>query len=378
MKYKIINRKKLFATIFFDIIGYITFLPAIMLREKKEEIDDNIKEILIIRTAYIGDIIMALPILKPLKEKFPKARISFLASKEGGELLKGNPYIDRIFHLNPFWFYNSSVKEYMQFIKRIRLESFDLIIEARGDIRELLFIVFPLKSRFKLSYAFGGGAYLLTHIVPFRKIKHRIEYHLDLIRHFGCPTSRIEWGLYLSGDEKRTVEEILKKNGINRPFISVHPGSRLPLKQWPSEQCAILYDKIIEELNISLVILGAKQEKRLVEDIVRRMKNKPVVLAGHLSLREVSGILSKTTIFVCNDSAPMHIASAMKTPTVGIFGPSKSIETGPYGNNCRVVEKMFPCRYTCDESVCRHKIHNDCMKSITVDDVFNEVVRLME
>ena len=96
------------------------------------------------------------------------------------------------------------------------------------------------------------------------------------------------------------------------------------------------------------------------------------------NLRELAALLSQTRLFVCNDSAPMHIASAMKTPTVAIFGPSKSIETRPYFTDHRVVERYFPCRYSCDESLCNYYIHNGCMKAVTVNDVFNCVKDLMQ
>jgi len=377
MKYKIINRKKLYATMFIDIIGNIAFLPLKMFK-KNGVIDSDIKEILIIRTAYIGDILMTLPILKPLKEKFPKARISFIASREGGELLKGNPYINRIFYFNPFWFYKSSIKEYLQFIKRIRRERFDLVIEARGDIREILFIVSFLKARFKLSYGFGGGAYLLTHVVPFDKMKHRVEYHLDLVRYLGCSIDIIDWGVYLSNDEKIRIREILKLNSVRKPFILVHPGARLSPKKWLTINYAILCDMLINKYGIDIVLLGSKQEKESCNNIIKNMKYKPVNLAGKLSLRELAGVISEADLFICNDSAPMHIASAMKTPIVAIFGPSKSIETRPYFNNSCIVEKDFPCRNNCDETTCRHNVYHECMRSITPGEVFQVCLELIE
>ena len=376
MKYKIINRKKLFATSLLDIIGYSVFWPFKIFRRKKE-IDRKIREILIIRTAYLGDIIMTLPILKPLKETFPQAKISFIASKQGSELLKGNPYIDTIYGLNPFWFYKSSLAEYLGFIRRIRQKKYDLVIEARGDIRELWLIVYLLKSRFRLSYGFGGGAYLLTHVVPFTEMKHRVEYHLDLVRYLGCVADGIEWGVYLKREEKEHVRGILKTNGITKPFISVHPGARLPLKRWSVNGYANLCDMMAEEWEAPIVLLGSEDERELVDDIMNCMKHTPVNLAGMMNLRELAGFLSESTLFVCNDSAPMHIASAVGTSTVAIFGPSKSIETGPYGINCKVVEKEFPCRFTCDESTCKHKVYQECMKAITPNDVFTAVKGLM-
>ena len=89
---------------------------------------------------------------------------------------------------------------------------------------------------------------------------------------------------------------------------------------------------------------------------------------------QLAGVLAKSVLFICNDSAPMHIAAAVKTPTVAIFGPSKSRETGPYGGTQhRVVEKEFPCRFTCDENTCKHKVHNACMHAIMPEDVLREV-----
>jgi len=372
VKYKIINRKKLFATVFLDAVGSIVFSPLKLFR-KKNCINDDIRDILIIRTAYIGDIIMTLPILKPLKEKFPQAKISFVVSREGAELIKGNPYIDRIFPFNPFWFYKTSKKEYFQFINQIRKERFDLVIEARGDIRDISFIVFPLRSEFKLSYSFGGGAYMLTHIVPFKEMKHRVEYHLDMVRYLGCKPENVEWGIYLTEEEKNNVREILNSHKINQPFIAVHPGARLPLKRWLNERYALLCDNIRNRYYMPIVILGSEKEKDIIDNIVKDMSYNPVILAGKLSLRELAGVLSESALFICNDSAPMHIAAAMKTPTVAIFGPSKSIETSPYGNINRVVEKQYPCRYRCDENSCHNDRFHGCMRDVEVEDVLRAV-----
>jgi len=105
------------------------------------------------------------------------------------------------------------------------------------------------------------------------------------------------------------------------------------------------------------------------------MKAKPIILAGKINLREMAGIFSKSALVICNDSAPMHIAAALKIPTIAIFGPSKSMETGPYGNKNIVVEKDYPCRYTCDERVCRHDMENACLTDVLIEDVYDAVKR---
>ena len=375
--YKIINKKKLLATMAVDVIGNIVFSPRLLFRKEEEIRTEAVRNILIIRSAYIGDVVMTVPILKPMRERFPHARISFLTSTAAKPILQNNPHLDEIVTYNPFWFYSAKKREYLEFIKGMRKRVFDLVIEARGDIRELLFLVAPLRTKYKVSYAVGGGRYLLTHVVPYQRLMHKVEYHLNIAKYLGCRIDGIEWGVYLTAEEKNKVKAIMRSYKIQQPFISAHPGSRLPLKMWPSERCAILYDKIIEKYGMPLVILSSPEEREMVDHIVRSMKHKPITLAGSLGLREMAGVLSESALFICNDSAPMHIAAAMKTPTVAIFGPSKSRETGPYGTNCRVVEKDFPCRFSCDENVCRHRVYHECMQAITPEDVYSAAADLI-
>jgi ADP-heptose:LPS heptosyltransferase len=99
------------------------------------------------------------------------------------------------------------------------------------------------------------------------------------------------------------------------------------------------------------------------------------LLAGKTTIRQLSGVIAKAALLVCTDSAPMHIAAVLGTPTVAIFGPSKSIETRPYGKGHLVIEKDFPCRWSCDEMLCKNKNHHACMEAITVDDVFQAIER---
>jgi ADP-heptose:LPS heptosyltransferase len=374
MAYKIINRKKLLMTMLADTIGSVIWGIPKLFKPDESIISDNIGKILVIRTAYIGDVVMTLPILKPLKEKFPNAKLTFLTSTTAKPVLENNPYVDEIVTFDAFWFYRAGRGEYSRFIESFRQREFDLVIEARGDIRDLLFLVRPLKSRYKISSGIGGGTYFLTHVVPGDGMKHRVDYHLDMARFLGCRTDKLEWGIYPTTEERAAVDRTLQDAGITQPFISAHPGSRLSLKTWPLEKCAELYDRIMEEFNIPLVLLGTAEEKGQVRDIMSRMKHRPIDLSGKLSLRELAGVLAKSVLFICNDSAPMHIAAAVKTPTVAIFGPSKSRETGPYGGTQhRVVEKEFPCRFTCDENTCKHKVHNACMHAIMPEDVLREV-----
>jgi len=375
--YKIINKKKLVATAVADGIGHLLFGAYRLFRKNGKVRTDEIKNILIIRTAYIGDVVMTLPVLKPLKELYPGAKISFLTAAGAVEVLKNNPFVDEVIAYDPFWFYPSSMWAYGKFIRQMRTRAFDLVIEARADIRDILLLAWPLKARYRLSYDVGGGGYLLSHVVPYPGLRHKVEYHLDLVRYLGYRGNGLEWGVYLSDAEQQRVSAIIAEQGIGPSFIAVHPGSRLLLKRWPVQRYGALCDGLMEKYGMPVVVFGAGSEKALVAEMASCMKRKPITLAGALSLREMAGMLARADLFICNDSAPMHLAAAMKTPTVAIFGPSKSVETRPYGEGHRVVEKEFPCRSACDENSCHYERYNACMEDLSVDDVFHAAEELL-
>jgi ADP-heptose:LPS heptosyltransferase len=375
-KYKIINRRKLAITFIIDVIGSILFSPGMLLKRRDSIRPEAVKSILIIRTAYLGDVVMTLPLLKPLKKRFPEAKIAFLTANSAKDVLINNPYVDEILCYDPSWFYPSSPKKQGFFIKDFRKRSFDLVIEARGDIREILYLAYPLKSRYRVGFGFGGGWFLLTHVVPYTEVKHKLEYHLDIADFLGCKRDDLDWGIYLTKDEKERAKEILDLKGIHGPFIAAHPGARHELRQWFLERYASLYDRITAELGIPIVIVGSPGERDLADSIARSMRTKPHNLAGRANLRELAGLLSRAALFICNNSGPMHIAASMKTPTVVLHGPSKTYWDAPYGNTSRIVEKEFACRHRCDETSCRNARYHACMKDITVDDVFAAVIDL--
>jgi ADP-heptose:LPS heptosyltransferase len=375
--YKIINKKKLVATVAADLIGRSLFFPARFLRRGNGIQTDRVRNILVIRTAYIGDVVMTVPVLKPLRELFPDARISFLTSAGAAEVLRNNPFVDEVIPYDAFWFYATSIGAYRQFMRGMRERSFDLVIEARADIRDILLLAWRFRSRYRMSYGVGGGGYLLTHVVPYPGLKHKVEYHLDLVRYLGYRGTAIEWGVYLSSEERQKVSEIMANNGIGQSFIAVHPGSRLTLKRWPVKRYGELCDELMEKYGMPAVVFGAGSETALVEEMTSGMKRMPITLDGSLSLREMAGMLGRAALFICNDSAPMHLAAAMKTPTVAIFGPSKSVETRPYGEGHRVVEKAFACRSTCDENTCRYERYNACMDDVSVAEVLHAAEELL-
>ncbi|MBF0537742.1 MAG: glycosyltransferase family 9 protein [Nitrospirae bacterium] len=378
-RFKIINRRKLLLTAMADFVGEAIFLPVRLLRGRVVGVLDQIpseadvREILVVRTSYLGDVIMTLPILRPLKERFPRARLTFLTSKAASEVLMTNPYVDEVITYDPFWFYPSPKSDYIKFIWGVKRRSFDLVIEARGDIRELMLLVGPLRAACKVSYDVGGGGFLLTHVVPYEGLTHKVQYHMGLVKYLGCRVDVLDWGFYLTQQERARALKIINDHNIEPPFVAIHPGSRLSLKKWPLQRYAMLCDIIAQEYNMPVVVFGSAADRDSISGLKRRVRCGVVDLSEALTLREFAGVIAHSRLLVCNDSAPMHVAACEGVPVVAIFGPSKSVETAPYGDIHRVVQKGFPCRTACDESTCHHTRHHACMTDISVQDVFDAV-----
>ncbi len=377
--YKIINRKKLFATVIGDTLGRILFFPKKLLGRPQPVNPGEIHKICIIKTAYIGDVVMTLPMLAPLRKLFPDAEITFLTSSSAAPLLRNNPYINRIEIFDPFWFYPVPMLTWFTFLKKAGSMAYDLVIETRGDIREIALLVFWMQSKVKVSYDIGGGGYLLSHVVPYPGVRHKVDYHIDIIKYLGGSDISVSTapGINLTPDEHREMGIFLKEKGVTGPFIAVHPGARLKAKRWPHERFARLCSLLSTHCQLPVVLPGSLQEKELVAAIHALAPENTIPVAGELNIRQLAALLSRAAVMVCNDSAPMHIAAAMKTPVVAIFGPSKKEETAPYATQSIVIDKDFSCRPSCDENSCRQPVKQACMQAIEVEEVFHAVQRLL-
>ncbi|KXX63603.1 glycosyltransferase family 9 protein [Marichromatium gracile] len=370
--YKIVNARKRRLTRLADLIGATLSLPWRRWRRARPLDPAEVREILLIRTLYLGDVMMTVPMLRPLRERFPGARITLLTAAGAAPLLEGNPDLDALITYDPFWFSDrSGPLDYLRWRWRMRRRRFDLVIEARADIREILMLVRPLRATHKVSYGVGGGAWMLTRVVPYPGVRHKVEYHLDLCRALGCRVEGVHWDVHHSAAERAALQRLLAEQGVTAPFVAVHPGSRLALKRWPAARYAALVERVARRLGLAVVVLGAPGERALVAEVVGAGGPRVHDLSGRLGLRAMAALLREARVLVCNDSAPMHLAAAVGTPALALFGPSSSVETGPYGLGHRVVEVAgLWCRAECDEHGCRHPERQWCMRQLGVDQVF--------
>jgi len=351
---------------------------------------DQVKRILVIKLRHHGDVFLTSPVFSILKGRLPKTRIFAYIYQETLPMLEGHPAIEG-FHL-----YDSKWKSLpvlqrvfreLSLIRQIRKNRFDMIINLtdcdRGD-----FVALASRARYRVGLAperrgFKYRPNLYTHIVKrCQKPRHMVEQNLDALRRIGIFPSAEERDLFLHIPQsaRTSIDRHLQKADLNRhSYILIHPTSRWLFKCWSIEKVALLIHEF-NKIGHRIVLSSApdKKELSMIEQIISLCSDIPILnLAGKISLKELAALIQTCTCLVCIDSVPVHIASALKVPTVALFGPSSEEAWGPWNNPYgRVIAKSFPCR-PCNLDGCGGGKVCDCLEQISVESVLHEVRGLL-
>lgn len=308
-------------------------------------------KILVIRTDRIGEVLLSTPILTALKEKWPLAEITVMIKPEVKELLEGNPNVNEIIeyahscrgHLNVPYSIATAIKIAMDLKKK----QFDIavVVNPKKEFHLAVFLAgIPLRVGFNRKWGF-----LLTHKVndlKFLAAKHEVEYNLDLVRALGIEPKDKRPYLKVTDNARHNSRERIRRQippgSDSCRLVAIHPCTSNPKKQWPKEYFARLGDLLmLEGYNVAMVS-GAK-EARLAEEVIALMKNKPIDLSGKLCLKELAALFEECKFLISGDSGPVHIASAVGTRVIALFGStepgSRPKRWGPYGEGHIVIEK---------------------------------------
>jgi heptosyltransferase-3 len=203
-----------------------------------------------------------------------------------------------------------------------------------------------------------------THLYPLVRNRHHVELNLDALRRIGVQPGTDERKVsFVPGAEAETKVRAL----VTEPFVHMHPASRWRFKCWPAERNAAFADRLADEGH-RVVMTSAPDETPFIDEILGRMKSKPVNLAGKLSLKELGALTARARLFVGVDSMPMHLAAAMGVPTVALFGPSSEIAWGPWNVQQRVVTTTHACR-PCGVDGCGGGKVSECLTLLEVEPV---------
>jgi len=345
----------------------------------------EIKSILLIRLDHLGDVLLTTTAIKSLRQRFPPARITMVVKKWALEAVKNNPCVDRIIVFNPFWTVSkgegtktAGVAGIYRLIRRLRCERFDLAIDFKGDFRNIL-IAYLSGAKRRISYGIRGGGFLLTDVVPYEQGIHEIDKNLRLLAPLGINSGGSHMELYSNSGDVAKAEEILGQEGIDlrRRTIALHHGGGSHYKRWDMEKFVTLARRLAKDNSTNVLFFGGPYEGKPFRS--GEQPEKGIFLMPDMTVCQMAAAFQRCDVLVCNDSGPMHMALAVDTPTVAIFGPTFANRFGPKDlSKNKVVRSSLPCSpcWHPDTSIgCKEA---DCLKGIAIDEVMAAIEELVQ
>jgi heptosyltransferase-3 len=328
---------------------------------------------LVVKLRHHGDVLLAAPVLSVLKARAPGLEIDALVYDGTAPMLEGHPALSRLHEVGRKWREKRSFQRFLlekTLFERLRERRYDLIVHLSEQPRGA-WLARTLGARFSVAPAMPErGAFWarsFTHLFPIAKRRHQVEVNLDALRRIGLqPAQNEKKVVFVPGSEaEKSIEQWVNA----KAFIHVHPASRWRFKCWPAEKSAELIDRF-SAAGHEVVMTAAPDpdEQSLIEEILKNAKSKPLNLAGKLSIKELGALAARARLFVGVDSMPMHLAAAMGTPTLALFGPSGETEWGPWNAPYRIVTTTHSCR-PCGLDGCGGGKLSECLTLLPVDAV---------
>lgn len=322
---------------------------------------------LILRMGALGDIIHTLPAVSALRESFPQARIDWLVDRKWLAVLDGNPDVTATIQME-----RTDWRAVLAAVRKLRATHYTLAFDFQSLYRTAILGWLsgaPRRTGFTASYARERGAALLyTHkVAPVRK--HKIEHNLELVESLGARESSIRFPLKIAAEAQEHLDHVLAAHGISDYFV-LSPGGGWGSKCWPPERYGELHHALAARYGWRGVINFGPGERELAE-IVRRASGVPSPMLEMFDLPQLMALLRSARFLIAADTGPLHLASALGTPVIGLYGPTDPSRNGPYSAKDIVVRNATPEEITYS----RGKFPAPSMLSITVDQVLDAIER---
>ncbi len=340
----------------------------------------RLERVLIIKLWALGDILMATPVIDALRSANPDVRITWIVDSSHAELLRGHPGIDELIALDSaFWrrlLRRGNVlgwlREGLRWRRDLSRRRFDVVINCQPE-KSWTFFLCAARKRIGLFYGPRPGlARLLYHIaVPRPKTpeRHNSHHYLDTVRRLGISASGLRMSLGETPEEAAFAAEFRERNGIagDSSWVVIAPFSTADNRTLEKDFCASLAAWLRDERGDRVVILGAEGDREAAESIGAMAGGKGIIIAAGLPMRQFIALIRTASLVICTDSSPMHIAAAVDTPYVAIFGPTPVSQRAPLAGRGTIVVKPIPCA-PCDKPVCANPIYKQCIRHITLEE----------
>ncbi len=345
----------------------------------------KIERILVRGTNWIGDAVMTTPALQRLRSSFPHSQITLLATPRTAGMFEDSPYFDELIEYRRR---EEGLGAFFGALRILRKRRFDMAVLFQNAFEAALLACLG-NARLRIGFAEQGRGFLLTHKL-YRGHRHRNRHqtrdYLDIviecekasnIEHLSSNLSNPLPHLIAGAEQKKAAEDIVGKSGFTRPLAILNAGAtNSRAKCWPAERFAALADRLIEELNAQVVLIGGATELDYAERVHRSIKGAGTInLAGKTSMNELIGLLDCCDLLISNDTGPAHIAAALGRATLTIFGPTNEFETEPTGPRAEIIRAE---NIECARCMLRDcPIDHRCMTRISADEVFERATALM-
>ncbi|MCY4403388.1 MAG: glycosyltransferase family 9 protein [Candidatus Poribacteria bacterium] len=278
------------------------------------------KKILVFSFSFIGDAVLSTAVIQPLISHFPDTHITFLVGPNAYDLLANDPQIDASLVYDNRG-EHAGLKGRIKLIKALRREKYDLVVNLRDSF---------------IARCVGAEHWGL---VRGDRERHAVTRYLEVLSKQGIDTTDAYPQLQLTEVELATAQCFLDETGITskRLLIGIHPGGNWEYKLWSAEKYVQLATTLLDEKDVSILLFAGPNERELQAQVADSMTTSPILVETH-NLREVAALIRACDVYIGNDTGPMHIAAAVGTPVIALFGSTNHIRSGPYGDKHVVVQ----------------------------------------
>ncbi len=338
------------------------------------------ERILIVRLDRIGDVVLSTPVIQVLRTAYPQAFIAMMVRSECQDLVMGNPALNQVIIYEKGRGYRG-IRETIRFAWRLRRSKFNVALVLHPTYRSH-WIVRLAGIPVRIGYQRKGGR-LLTHRLPHRKQegrRHEADYTLDLVRFMGLHPPAPHPVVPVRPEAERRVSALLEKLGLSasEPLVVLHPSASCPSKRWLPQRFAEVADRLIDTTGHRMILVAGPGDLRYANEVEQAMRCRAVNLAGMLSIAELACVLKRCRLLISNDSGPVHVAAALGTPVVTIFGRNQpglsQGRWGPLGEGHVILQKDVGC-VTCLAHKC--DIGFLCLTSLSSEEVYQAAVNVL-
>ncbi len=322
------------------------------------------KNILLIKLRYLGDVVLCTPLLPLVRKRFPGAKITFLVNPGAAEVLEGNPYLDAVWELprQSWW-------QQLKFIQQIRAIDFDVVIDLTDGDRSA-FLAWVTGAPVRLGYnreKRWRGKFYTQVLPPEYGTMHMVDYHGQALVGLGIHESVGEPEVFVRSEASQSGKDIMSQVSSNgQPIVLLHPTARYENKTWSLERFSQIADWLSEQ-GIRVALIGSPQDILIGKKILNLTTHKPENLMGKTSLSQLAALMKRSQLLIGNDGGPMHLAAAVGCPVVGLFGPTDPAVWGPRGSKVKVIYKGLDCE-KCFYTECLRG-EESCLRQISVEEV---------